>query len=151
MVDDGARLQAVERRPRVVDADLELRDADLLLDLQVGETGDRRQLRAQGLGRAAQRVEVVAEDLERNLRPHARQHVIEPVGDRLADVGRQRQHGQALPHVGDDLVLRPAAGLHVDLDIGGVDALGMLVELGPPGAPRHLPHLRHAQQQPFGD
>ena len=40
---------------------------------------------------AAQRIEVVAVDLERDLRAHARQHVVEPVRDRLADVERDQQ------------------------------------------------------------
>ena len=41
---------------------------------------------------AAQRIEIVAEDLQRDLGAHARQHVVEPMRDRLADIDRHRQH-----------------------------------------------------------
>ena len=38
-------------------------------------------------GQAAQGVQVVAVDLQRNLRAHAGQQVVEPVRNRLADAG----------------------------------------------------------------
>ena len=50
------RRQAVEGSPLVIDIDAELRDAHLLLDLQVDEALDRRQLLAQCLRQGAQGV-----------------------------------------------------------------------------------------------
>jgi hypothetical protein len=80
------RRHAVLRRRGVVDAHLDLRCQHLLLDLQVGNAGDGGQLRTQGIGLAAQRVQVLAEDLDRDLRAHAREHVVDAVRDRLADL-----------------------------------------------------------------
>ena len=79
---------------------------------------------------AAQRVEVVAVDLERDLRPHARQHVVEAVRDRLADVDAGRQHGEPRADVGQHLLAAALRSLQVDVELAVVDALGMLVELG---------------------
>ena len=70
----------------MVDVDPELRDAYLLLDLEVGHARDLRQPVAQALGEASQGIEVVAVDLHRDLGPDAREHVVEPVRDRLPDV-----------------------------------------------------------------
>ena len=42
-------------------------------------------------------------------------------------------------------------GFEIDLDVGGMDALGVLVELGAAGAPAHRLDLRHVQDQPLGD
>ena len=41
--------------------------------------------------------------------------------------------------------------LQVDVDLGGVDALGMLVEFGPAGAAPDRCHLRHLADQALGD
>ena len=54
----------------VVDTDLDLRRQHLLLDLQIGDPGNARQLFLQHRGLAAQRVEIIAEDLDRDLRTH---------------------------------------------------------------------------------
>ena len=85
---------------------------------------------AERLGQRAQRIEVLAEELDDDLRAHARKHVIEPVRDRLADIERDRQHGKARAQIGDDRILAAPALLQVDFDLGGVHAFGMLVELG---------------------
>ena len=86
----GLRLQAVERGPRVVDHDLELRNAHLLFDLQVGKAFDAwRAAPRNSSASGAQRIEVFAEELDGDLRPHAREHVIEPVRDGLADIERR--------------------------------------------------------------
>ena len=53
----------------------------------------------------AQGIEVIAENLDRDLGAHARQQVVEPMGDRLADVDRERQHRQPRANIGDDLRL----------------------------------------------
>ena len=57
---------------------------------------------AQLLGQSPQRIRVVAEDLERDLRPHAREQMIQAVRDRLTDGGLRRQQGQAFADVGHD-------------------------------------------------
>jgi hypothetical protein len=88
------RRHAVLRRRGVVDAHLDLRRQHLLLDLQVGDAGDGGQLRAQGIGLAAQGVQVLAKDLDGDLRAHARQHVVDAVRDGLADLQRSRQVDQ---------------------------------------------------------
>jgi hypothetical protein len=111
----------------------------------------RREFLPEVLGQRAQGVEILAEDLEGDLRAHAREHVVEAMGDRLADIGRHRQHGEPGADVGDDRVLGPPAGLERDLDLGGVDTLGMLVELGAAGAAADALHLRHLHDQALGD
>jgi hypothetical protein len=84
-------------RRGVVDAHLDLRRQHLLLDLQVGDAGDGRQPCAQqGIGLAAQGVQVVAEDLDGDLRAHARQHVVDAVRDGLADGDGGRQVARRL-------------------------------------------------------
>ena len=45
--------------------------------------------------------------LQGDLRPHAREHVVEAVRDRLADVDGDRQHGEPGAKIGDDLGLGP--------------------------------------------
>ena len=147
LLGDRLRLQAVEGGPRVVDHDFELRDAHLLFDLQVGQAVDFRETAAEVLGERAQRIEILAEEFDDDLRPHAREHVIEPVRDGLADIERDRQHGKARAHIGDNDILAAAPLLQVDLDLRGVDAFGMLIELGAAGAPANgldLGHLRAA-------
>ena len=91
----AAGRQPVERRALVVDLDAQLRDEHLLLDLKIDQARHRRELLARRLGETAQRLEVVAENLQDDLRAHARLQVVEPVADRLADGDRNRQRGEA--------------------------------------------------------
>ena len=91
LLDHGRRLHAVERGAAVIDADFELRNQDLLFDLKIGEPGMPPTRWRSRFRRGAQRVEIVAEDLQRDLGAHAGQHVIEPMRDRLADVDRHRE------------------------------------------------------------
>ena len=128
------RRHAVERRALVVDLDADLRNQHLLLDLQVDQPGDAGELLAQRLRQPPQRVEVVAVDLQRDLRAHAGQQVVEPVRDRLADIDRHRQHRQPRADVGVDLFLRTRRADEVDVELAEVHAFGMLVELGAAGA-----------------
>ena len=48
--------------------------------------------------------EVFAEDLKGDLRPDTRQHVVEPVRDRLAHIDIRRQHSKARADLGNDLL-----------------------------------------------
>ena len=147
----GRGLKSVERGAPVIDDDFELRDAHLLFDLQVDHARNGRELLAELLRQGADGVEILAEDLEGNLRAHARQHVVQPVRDGLAHVGRHRQDGEARADVVDDLVLRAAFGVKIDIDLGGVHALGMLVEFGTARAASDRLYLRDLHDQPLGD
>ena len=74
LLDHRAGLHAIERGAAVVDADLELRNAHLLFDLQVGKAGDLRKPQPQLLCAVAQRIEIVAEQSSgrsRRARPRA--------------------------------------------------------------------------------
>ncbi len=96
--------------------------------------------------------EIVAEDLERDLGAHAGQHVIEPMRDRLPDIDRRPAAPRAAR--GCRRRSRPCCattGFEVDLDLGGVHALGMLVEFGAAGAAADDLHLGHLEHQPLGD
>ena len=66
----GSGLQTIKRRASVIDDDLKLWNADLLFDLKIDHAGDFIQRHPELLGNSAHRVEVLAKDLERNLRPH---------------------------------------------------------------------------------
>ena len=70
---------AIAGRCGIVDAHLDLRREHLLLDFQIRESGDAGQPRPQRIGLPPQRVEVFAEDLDRDLRTHAREHVVDAV------------------------------------------------------------------------
>jgi len=90
------RRHTVLRCCRVVDAHLDLRCQHLLFDLKVDEPRDGGQPGFQDVGLTAQRIQVFAEDLDRDLRTHAREHVVDAVRDRLADLQRSGQ--RALKH-----------------------------------------------------
>ncbi len=102
-------------------------------------------------GEAAQGVVVVAVDLERDLRAHARQHVIEAMRDRLPDGDACRQHGQARADVGQHLFAAARRLAQVDIELAVVDALGVLVELGAAGAAADRAHLRHVGDNLLGE
>ena len=145
------RLQAVERGARVVDHDVELRNAHLLFDLQVGQAFDAREAHPESFGRGAQAIEVFAKEFDGDLGAHAGQHVVEPVRDGLPDIERDRQHRQARAQIGDDGVLAAPAFFEVDLNFRGMDAFGVLIQFGATGAPAHGFHLGHAQDQLLGN
>ncbi len=52
---------------------------------------------------------------------------------------------------GHDRLAVAIRGLQVDVDLGGVHAFGVLVELGAPGAAADLLHLGHLGDEPLGD
>jgi hypothetical protein len=92
---EGLR-DAVARRRFVIQMDLHLRNQHLLLHLQVGDAGDARQLLAQAVGLRAQGGEVVAVDLQGDLRAHPGEQVVQAVRDGLADANRRRQAGEVV-------------------------------------------------------
>jgi hypothetical protein len=102
--------------------------------------------RAQRIGLAAQRVQVLAEDLDGDLRAHAREHVVDAVRDRLADLHGGGQVDQARADVGLDLVhaaRQLGGGQQAHVQLADVHAFGMLVQLGPAAAPAHVRDLGH--------
>lgn len=68
----AAGSHAIERGATKVDADFELRNADLLFHLQVDEARDLRKLFAEPFGDGSQRIEIVTEDFDRDLGAHSR-------------------------------------------------------------------------------
>ena len=102
---------------------------------------------AHALAEPAQRAQVVAEDLDGDVRARARQHVIDPVRDRLADRHvRAGQRRKPAPQLGEQLVARPLGLAQADVDLGRLDALHVLVELGAAGAARGRDDLRLREQ-----
>ena len=72
--------------------------------------------------------------------------MIDAVRDRLPDrhvhAGQRRE---AAPQGGQQLVTRPFGLAQADVDLGGLDALHVLVELRAAGAPRRGDHFRLRQ------
>src|SRR5262249_34772618 len=133
----GGRRDAVERNPLVVGRYLKLRDEDLLLYPQIDDTGDRRQPGAQRLGQRSQRIQILAEDLEDDLRLNARKAVIEGMGGRLPDGHRYRPHGEPGADVLIDFLLGSRRARQIDVELRVVNAFSVLVELGAPRAAAH--------------
>jgi hypothetical protein len=129
--------------PLIGDGYPDLGNAHLALDLKVGEAFDRAQAGLQLLTKVAQRIEIIAKNLERNLRPHARAHVIEAMGNRLADVDSDRRHGKARADVGDDLFTAAVRRPEVNVDFRGMNALGVLIKHCPARAASNRLHLRN--------
>ena len=130
----------------VVHAHGDLRRQHLLFHLQVGQAGDGRQPRAQGFRLAPQRVQVVAKELDGNLRAHARQHVVDAVRDGLAQRNGGGQVHQAAADVGLHLghaALELRGGQQAHVQLTHVHAFGMFVQLGAAAAPAHVRDLGH--------
>ena len=98
-----------------------------------------------------QRVEVVAEDLQGDLRAHAGKHVVETMRDRLSDVDVGGQDGKARPDVRDDRLAASARAVEIDVDLGGMHTFGMLVEFRASRAAPNRLCLGHLQDELFGD
>ena len=143
--------QSVERRPPVIDLDAQLRDEHLLFDLQIHDPGHGGKPLAGFLGEAAQGFEVVAENLQHDLRANARLQMIEPMADRLTDRDRNRQHRELLADVRIDFGLRSCRAREVHIDFAEIDALGMLVEFGAAGAAPDRFHFGNLRKQTLGD
>src|SRR5262249_5895073 len=135
----------------VVGFDAKLRNPVLLLDLKVGKTRDRCEAVAQALREIAQRVEVVAVDFQRDLGAYAGEHVIEAMGDGLANADRGPQDAEPRTDVGKHLLTRGGRGLEIDIDLAEMDALSVLVEFGPSGATADRSNLRNIHQKTLGN
>ena len=94
--------------------------------------------------------EIVAEDLDGDVRARAGEHVVDAMRDWLADgdVGPREQRdflSQFLEHG----FARPILHLEANIDLGGFDSLHVLIELGSARATRGGGHFRHAEHQPL--
>ena len=128
------------------------RGQHLLFDLQIDQARDGGQPGLQDVGLAAQRIQVFAEDLDRNLRTHTREHVVDAVRDRLADFQRRRQVHQARADVGPNLVhaaCQFSRGFQAH-EFADMHAFCMLVEFSAATAPPHVRHFRYLADQHLG-
>ena len=141
--------QAVPTRFVVVDLHLDLRRQHLLFDFQVDDARQRGEPLAQRLGLATQRVQVVAINLDGDLRPHATQQVVNAVADGLANANGGGQAGNAAADVGVDLGHTALTGLEAQVQLRHMHALGVFVQLGPAGAAADVLDLRNAAQRLF--
>ena len=98
-------------------------------------------------GEGAKRLQVIAEDLHRHVRPRSREHVIDPVRDRLpdADVGSRNQ-GRPTADIRKDLGNRPLLQREAHIDFRRLDALQMLVQLRPARPSRRQLDFRNRQE-----
>jgi hypothetical protein len=103
------RAQTVPGEGRAVRVDQELRHARLFLVVEIDDAVDFRQDAFDLRRQTTQHRQVRAEDLDREVRPAARDHVIDPVADRLAEADRNPgDRGDRAPHLGQKLLLPPA-------------------------------------------
>ena len=144
-------MNAIKGGAIIVDADFKLWNADLLFHLQIHKAGDGRNLAAQPFGDGPQGIQIRPVNFERQLRPHARQHVIQPVRYRLADVHRNRQQGQTRADIGHDLGLGAGGWVQIHLDFRRMHAFGMLIQFGAARATANRAHLWHLKDQLFGN
>jgi hypothetical protein len=87
-----AGAEAVARDRGTVEGQGQLGDVDLLLDGQVHDAGDAFHHRLDLLGGGAESGQVVAEDLDGDAGPGARQHVVDSVGDGAAQRRDDTRH-----------------------------------------------------------
>ena len=120
-----------------VSPDLQLGHVSLLLDRDVDEAGDAVRDRFNLCRQLAQPLQVDAEQVDGNRGPRARQHVVNPVPDRLADrdVGT-REASQIRPDLGHHLRQLAIGEVQPGINLGCVRSLRVLVQLRPPGAAR---------------
>ena len=164
---------------RLITADLQphLRDLDLRLDLQIDHAGNRLHAVLHVERRHPQFAQVVTKDLDRDLGPNPRHHVVEAMRDRLPDVGgRSRNARDPVAHIGNHLLPCPSRGLvppqvqdgnqpqhrrpparpgvrlsrQPDIDFRRVDPLGMFIQFGASRAAGDRQHFGNLEDQPFG-
>ena len=147
---NGTRCDAVACGLLVVQVDLDLRNQHLLLDLQVGDARNARQPVAQVACQTAQRVQVVAVHLQRNLCPHAREQVVQAVRNGLPHAGGCGQGGQSGANVLHHDIAAALGHLEVDVHLGVVHPFRMFVQFGSAGSAAHLGNLRNLHGQLLG-
>ena len=131
---DIVGVQAVAGDRGAVQHEAHERDVHLLLEREVDDARHPADGLAHALAEPPQRGEIVAEHLDGDVGPRARQHVVDPVRDRLTDrhVGAGQRREPAA-QIGEQLGARPAGVPQADVDFRRLDALDVLVELGAAG------------------
>ena len=135
---------------RAIEVDHQLRDRRLLLVRQVDDAGHGAEDLLDPGGERPQHRQVRPEDLDREIGPGPRHHVVDPVADRLPERdGRPRDRGHRAAHLGDQFVLGAAVldRRQHHLYLGGVDPLHVLVLLGTPGAAAGRNHLGEGEER----
>src|SRR5690606_41613827 len=103
----------------------------------------------------AQGVEVGAEDLERDRRGHAAEHVADAVGERSADDGQGAGHGfEAAVEVGEDFGAGARGGARggfteIDVELGGGDGHDVVAAPGAAEAAAAGAGFGHSEELPF--
>ena len=129
-----------------------------MFDLKIHEPLEIFHGRTDAFTHCSELVEVRSEDLDRDRRSRPRQHVVDPMTDRLADGDvHSGDDGHAVPEFGHDLFHVADREIQPHVDFSGVHALSRLVQLGtarPPGCGYHRrvcqEHLLHAPAQLVG-
>ena len=113
------------------------RNVHLLLERKIHDAGHTAHGLAHPLAQPPQRRQIVAEDLDGDIRPGPGQHVVDPVRDRLTDghVG-PRQRREAAPQIREQVGARAPRLFQADVDFRRLHALHVLVQLGASGSPR---------------
>ena len=144
------RSETLRRRCRRIHAYLQCRDIGLLLGGQVDDAGDLRHLALNLSRESVERGEIVAEDLDGDVGARPGEHVVDAVGNGLAnrDVGSRQQRG-LLSQLLEHCFARPVLHRQAHVDLRRFHALHVLVELGATSPPSGRGDLRHAQHQPL--
>ena len=99
-------------------------------------------------GPGAKPAQIVAEDLHGDVGPRAREHVVDAVGDRLADGDVHPRHGSQSTRAAParNSSFERSCIVETNVDLRRLDALGVLVQLGAPGAAGGGLHFGERQQ-----
>ena len=85
--------------------------------------------------KAAERQQIIAEDLHRDIGARTGQHVVDPVRNRLTDRDvRTGQRRETPAQLGEQLGARPTGFAQADVDLGGLNALNVFVVFRATGA-----------------
>ena len=147
-----AGAQAEEGGFLAVDADMDLRDESLAFRLHIDEAGNGGDDIADLRGFFAEGVEVVAENLDRDLGLHTREEVVDAVGDGLAHAGEDAgDFGELGANFGEDFGAGAFGGGEFEFDLGGVHLLHMLVAFGATSAATDGAHLGDFAEEVFSN
>ena len=131
---------------------MDLRHEGDTFDLHVGHAGDTGHRIAHLAGQTAQLVEVVAENLDRDLGLHPGKNVVDTVRNGLTHAHpHPGQRCEALADVGENFRFRAVGRLQFEFDFRGIDLEHVLVTLGPAGAAGHGPGFGHTAEQLLGN
>ncbi len=125
-----------------VELDLQLRDFHLLLDHQIFDPWDIGDCRPHLFRLVAEHRQIVAVELDADLRLHAGEHVTDEMRERLLDGDHHAGHlRKFFAHLFESRFTRLSRlRVEADDDFGNVDPFGVFVEFG---APRAAPEGMH--------